>query len=487
MFVGREQELRFFEEKYNSPGGQLIVLYGRRRVGKTETLHQFCEGKAHVFYSCREVSDSRQLTAFSERLLRAGSPAARYIDTFKDWEAAFKGILELPAGGAKKLLVIDEFPYMCKGNASIPSILQVLWDESLRNQDIMIILCGSAMSFIEKRLLSSKNPLYGRTTGIYKMNELPYDDAARFFPGYSAEDKMLAYSVLGGIPHYLKQFDPALPLRENIIRSVLAKGCVLYSEVEFLIRQELREPALYNTIIDAIALGNTRLNDIHTKTQIDRSKISVYLKNLIELKIIEREFSVLSSGKEKAASARGLYRIADNFFHFWYSFVFANLSDLETGDAEGVFDHAVMPQLNGFASPAFERVCREFVRKMNQRNELEFRVARLGRWWGKVKQPVTGENGESRMTSVESEIDIVAVDAKLKNYILCECRFRNSEMDVSDLRSLMEKSSFVKEGATVQYMLFSKSGFSAALTALAGKDDNVRLISLSDMLSERGE
>ena len=484
MFIGREQELRFFEEKYRSAGGQLIVLYGRRRIGKTETLRQFCKGKPHVFYSCREISDSRQLDAFSERLLRAGSPAAKYVDAFRDWEAAFMGLSELPANGAKKMLVIDEFPYMCKSNASIPSILQVLWDESLRDRDVMIVLCGSAMSFIENELLSRKNPLFGRTTGIYKMNELPFDDAVKFFPGYSAEHKMLAYSILGGIPHYLKQFDPALPLRENIIRNVLTKGCVLYSEVEFLMRQELREPALYNTIIDAIALGSTKLNDIHTKTQIDRPKISVYLKNLIDLKIIEREFSVLSGSGDRAASARGLYRISDSFFRFWYCFVSANLSDLEAGDAAGVFDHAILPQLNGFASQAFERVCREFVRGMNQRGELGTRVAKLGRWWGKLNQSVTEGNGKRRMISVENEIDIVAADAQQRNYILCECKFRNSEMDVADLRSLVEKASFIREGALVRYMLFSKSGFSDALIAVAENDENVKLYSLSDILPE---
>ncbi|MDR2487458.1 MAG: ATP-binding protein, partial [Clostridiales Family XIII bacterium] len=345
MFVGRRQELQFFEDRYNAPGGQLVILYGRRRIGKTELLREFVKGKPHVFYSCREITDDKQLAAFSERILRAGLPVAKYVTAFSDWEAAFRTVLELPAGGKKKLLVIDEFPYMCKGNASIPSVLQVLWDEQLKNADVMIVLCGSEMSFIEKKILAEKRPLYGRATGIYKMNELPFADAVKFFPEYTDDDKLLAYSILGGMPHYLTQFDPGLPLRQNIIRNVLTKGCVLYSEVEFLIRQDLREPALYNTIIEAVALGNTQLNDIYMKTQSDKSKISVYLKNLMELQVIEREFSVLSGSKEKAASSRGLYRIVDNFFRFWFCFVSANLSDLESGDAEGVYRYAVEPQL----------------------------------------------------------------------------------------------------------------------------------------------
>ena len=481
MFVGREKELRFFEEKYNTPGGQMVVLYGRRRIGKTELLHKFCEDKPHVFYSCREISDSEQRKAFSGRMFRAGSPAAKHTSCFENWELAFKGLLELPTGSKKKLLVIDEFPYMCRDNPSIPSILQVLWDENLKNENIMIVLCGSAMSFIEKKVLSEKSPLYGRATGIYKMNELPFYDAIKFFPEYSDDDKILAYSILGGIPHYLRQFDPKRTVRDNIVKNVLTKGCVLYSEVEFLIRQELREPAMYNTIIEAVALGNTALNDIFMKTQLDKVKISVYLKNLMELQIIEREFSVLSGVKEQAASSRGLYRITDNFFRFWFSFVFTNLSDLETGDAEGVYTHAVEPRLNDFASPVYETVCREFIRNKNQLGELSFRVAKLGRWWGKLSRNVT-EEGKTKEVAYNSEIDILAVDSNSKNYILGECKFCDADFDMQDYKNLKAKSSLIKQEANIHYVLFSKSGFTDAVISEAGGDNALMLFTTADIV-----
>jgi AAA+ ATPase superfamily predicted ATPase len=482
MFIGREQELQYFTEKYKAPGGQLVVLYGRRRVGKTEVLQKFAEGKPHIFYTCRELADIKQLAAFSERLLKAGSPAAKYLSSFPDWETAFKAVLYLPVERAKRLLVIDEFPYMCKGNPAIPSILQVLWDESFKNQELMLVLCGSAMSFIEKKILAEKKPLYGRATGIYKMTALPFADASKFFPHYSDEDKMLAYAVLGGIPHYLRQFDPNISLSENIVKNVLTKGCVLYSEVEFLIRQELREPALYNTVIEAIALGNTQLNDIYMKTQLEKGKISVYLKNLLELQILEREFSVLSGSKEQATSTRGLYRITDNFFRFWYSFVFTNLSDLETGDAEGVFNYVVLPELPDFSGPVFETVCREFIRAKNRRGELPFRVAKLGRWWGKLNKAVLTDTGDSKLVAAETEIDIVAVDNKAKNYILGECKFRHAAMDVADLDHLREKAAVAKKGARLQYALFSKVGFSKGLLEIAKEDESVKLFSLADIV-----
>lgn len=208
--------------------------------------------------------------------------------------------------------------------------MQNLWDELFKDENVMIVLCGSAMSFIEKELLAEKNPLYGRATGIYKMKEMNFYEAIRFFPDYSNYDKIIAYAVLGGIPHYLKQFDNKLSLAENIKKNILTKGCALYSEVEFLLRQELRETPLYNSIIEAVALGNTKLNEISMKSLIeDTSKTSVYLKNLIELEIVEREFSVDAGIKECANSNRGLYRLTDNFFRFWYAFVFTNYSELE--------------------------------------------------------------------------------------------------------------------------------------------------------------
>ena len=160
MFIGRETELKFLNDKYNSDGGQLVVLYGRRRVGKTETLREFCKEKPHVFFSCTQTTDRVQLQKFSKQILKENIPAKNYITEFADWEKAFGAVLDLPYGDKKKLFIIDEFPYMCKGNKSIPSILQNLWDTQLRDSNVMIVLCGSAMSFIEKEILAEKNPLY---------------------------------------------------------------------------------------------------------------------------------------------------------------------------------------------------------------------------------------------------------------------------------------------------------------------------------------
>lgn len=468
MFIGREAELKFLQDRYEDRDGQLIVLYGRRRVGKTETLREFCKGKPHVFFSCTQTTDRVQLRNFSSRMLQENIPARNYISTFDDWEKAFRAMLDLPYGDTKKLVVIDEFPYLCRSNKSIPSILQNLWDAELRDSNLMLILCGSAMSFIEKELLAEKNPLYGRATGIYKMKEMGFYDAAKFFPQYSERDKILAYAVLGGIPHYLRQWDPERPVSENIKRNILTKGCVLYSEVEFLLHQELRETPIYNSIIEAVALGSTRLNEISQKSLLeDTSKTSVYLKNLIELGIVAREFSVDARTKEQANTSRGTYRLTDNFFRFWYAFGFANFSQLEDGDVEGVYQYVVEPALHQFASFAFEDVCREFIREKQKKNELPFRYAKMGRWMGKTT--VRDEKADHGLRTAETEIDLLGIDREAKNYLVGECKFKAAPFSYTEYLDTLAKLTPLKKNATFYYALFSESGFDEKIAAEAAE------------------
>ena len=482
MFIGREKELDFLENKYAEKDGQLVVLYGRRRVGKTETLREFCKGKKHIFYSCTQSTDKVQLQKFSKRLLQEDIPAKKYITEFEDWEKAFLALLDLPYEDGKKLIVIDEFPYMCKGNKSIPSILQNVWDSAIKNSNVMIILCGSAMSFIEKELLSEKNPLYGRATGIYKMNEMGFYDAIKFFPDYSDKEKLLAFSILGGIPHYLRQFNPEISLEENIKKNILTKGCVLYSEVDFLLHQELRETPIYNSIIEAIALGNTKLNDISQKSLVeDTSKTSVYLKNLIELGIIEREFSIDTKIKEKANSNRGTYKLTDNFFKFWYAFGFTNFSQLEDGDVDGVYNYVIKPTLQEFASFSFEDVCKEFVRELQKENALPFRYTKMGRWLGKTT--LRDVNSKKGLRIAETEIDLLGIGDN--QYLVGECKFKNSPFSYSEYLDTKSKLTPLKEKAEFYYALFSQSGFDEKLVEESKNNKYLKLYELCDIVNFR--
>lgn len=268
-------------------------------------------------------------------------------------------------------------------------------------------------------------------------------------------------------------------MEDNIKKNILTKGCALYSEVEFLLRQELRETPLYNSIIEAVALGSTKLNDISQRSLVeDTSKTSVYLKNLIELEMIEREFSVDYGMKERANTGSGLYRLTDNFFRFWYAFVFTNYSELEGGDVDGVFEYVIKPELHEFASFAFEDVCREYIREMQKANRLPFRYKRMGHWWGKtsVRRKDSTEIGET-------EIDILAVSDKSDKYLIGECKFKGKPFAYGEYLDTIAKLGKEKEKAEFYYYLFAENGFDDRLYTEAEKNGNIRLVGINEIVS----
>lgn len=474
MFIGRKHELDFLNERYNSDKAEFIVLYGRRRVGKTELLSEFCKGKKHIFYTCNEYTNDKQLREFSNKFLPTNPSLAGLIKQFSDWNSAFSFIGEYDQN-EKTVIVIDEFPYMVKADESIPSVLQNLWDHNLCNKNIMLILSGSSMSFIEKNILAYKKPLYGRTTGIFRLDPLPYFDAVKFFPDYSDEDKAIAYAILGGIPHYLKQFDKNKTLEQNIKFHILSKSAGLYDEVDFLLHQELREPAVYITIIEAIALGCNRFFEISERSSIDSSRLSSYLKNLTELGIIEKELPALSKTKDSIKKTQGEYVISDSFFRFYYAYVYPHRSDLETNNVDMVYRYCIENELHDFASKAFERMSIRYLQLLSKEDKLPTFFSGFARWWGKVTK--TDENGKPR--SVSEEIDVVAGSVNGKAYIVGECKFTNEAFDMRQYKKLTEKVPFV---GNIYYYLFSLSGFTDAVIAEANACPNIRLVTLSNML-----
>lgn len=478
MFVGREYELNFLNKRYNSKKAELVILYGRRRVGKTELLTEFCKDKPHVFYTCNEYTNSKQLQEFSQKFLRTNHEIANFVKEFSDWESAFRFLGEYD-GEKKTVVVIDEFPYMVKGDASIPSVLQNLWDHNLKNKNIMLILSGSSMSFIEKELLAYKKPLYGRATVTYKLEPLPYYDAVKFFPNYSDEDKALAFSILGGIPHYLCQFDGDLTLEENIKQNILQKSSQLYDEVEFLLHQEMREPAVYITILDAIALGCNKYSEISEKSGIDSSKLSTYLKNLTELGIIKKQLSVLAKTRDKIKKSQGEYVIADYFFRFYYKYMYPYKAELDTNNVELVWKHRIKNDLHNFASKPFEDMCIAYLYLLADKEKLPALFLSFGRFQEKVS--LRGADGKPVATSVE--IDILGEDEQGKNYLLGECKFKNELFDLSELNKLKQKATLFK--GNCHFYLFALSGFTDAVKQQTENDPNLHLVTLADVLSER--
>ena len=459
QFIGRESEIKKFNERAISTNAELVFLYGRRRIGKTEFLRKFVQDKTAFFFSATESSDFEQRTRFKDELLSFGIDVESAFLT--DWQEIFKALPKLKKN-EKAIIIIDEFQYMFMGNKAIPSILQNIWDIYLSKSNIMLILCGSAMSFIEQKVLGGKNPLYGRATAIFKMQELSFVDSIKFFPNYSLEEKIIAYSILGGVPYYLKQFSPQLSLKENIVKNILSTETILYNEIEFLLKQEFREVSIYNTIIAAIALGNTKLNEITQKTMIEGAKANVYIKNLMKVGVVAKEYSLLDTVKSGANIQRGLLKIQNNFFRFWYRYVYPNKSEIERGYITDLAEAIYCNTSTQLVSLIFEDICLEHIAKLNYTGRLPFKAKHIGRIWSK-----------------DLEIDGGAI---LQNKIfLAECKWTNALIDERVLFNLQEKAE--KHSALKNfekyYCLFSKRGFTQKIY---DSKSNVYLVELDDLI-----
>lgn len=456
MFIGRKKELDLLEDKYLENQFNLFIVYGRRRVGKTTLLKKFCENKESLFFVGEENNDKLSLKRFSQIILKHYS-LSDLFDTFDTWEKAFSFLSE-KATVKELIVVLDEFPYLARANPSLPSILQNIIDEKLKNTKLFLILCGSSMSFMEKEVLSYKSPLYGRRTGNILVNPFGFYDSEKIFPTYSREDRFKAYSILGGIPQYLEAFNPSQSLEKNIKDNILRKGSLLYEEPKFLTMQEFRNPALYNSIIETVADGYTKLNQIASKIGEPADKTAKYMTSLLDLKIVER---IHPTGSKKNTK-KSLYRIKDNFFRFYYYFITKNYSLLEQDMIDYVYEHAIEPYLSTFFGQSFEEVCKEYLMLENKKRNLPFVFAQIGNWWG-----------NNPYKKKEEEIDILAINDK--QCIIGECKWRNRKMNKQVFEKLFEKSQLLPYEEKYFY-LFSKSGFESDLKNSASKKNNLTLI-----------
>ena len=260
MFINRVRELAFLEKRYAAPQAELVVLYGRRRVGKTELLRRFCEGKRHFFYVADLGTTETTLAEVAKRygeLFHADPDSVH----FATWDQAFKALAR-QAADERLIVVLDEFTYLLQTDAAFPSILQRLWDETLQHSRLMVILSGSYVGIMEREVLAYQAPLYGRRTGQWHLQPLAFADARLFLPGYGTPDQVRAFAILGGVPAYLRQFTDRRPLLDNIEEAILSQGSFLYDEPRFLLQMELREPRVYFAILEAIATGRVRQDEI---------------------------------------------------------------------------------------------------------------------------------------------------------------------------------------------------------------------------------
>ena len=473
MFVGREKELAQLNRMYAKNGFQMAVVYGRRRVGKTTLIDAFASDKPTLYFTAQQRSSLQNLVHFSRAIYSFfGLPGD--TGAFPDWRSAFSFIADVAKQRDDEpfLLVFDEFPYAAETEPSLPSVLQIAIDHGLSATNVRIILCGSNEGFMEGEVLGRKSPLYGRRTMQLKVKPFDCFDAALMLPGLSPEQSITYYSTFGGTPYYLAQIDAGATYEENVTELLFDTSGILYEEPLMLLRQELREPALYNSILDAIGSGETSPKRIAERAGVNASSMSKYLKMLLDLGIVKRE---VPFGENSSTSRRALYTLEDPFFAYWYAFVSKSVGAIEAGAGSAAACGSAFGQaLQTYVGRQFEAVCGQWVVRANAKGELPFLASSFGRWWGTDSRDKT-----------ETDIDLIAADKESKAILLGECKWRNSFNESRAVELLERRALLVKGYSRRSFFLFTKEPVSESTQKKAKARDDLTLVTAGEMFEAR--
>lgn len=461
MFIGRNRELSTLETMYKSGRFEFAVIYGRRRVGKTALISRFIEDKKAIYFMGVESNAKQNLENFSQSIMEY-SAGIRTEMSFASFQGALEYVFRL-AETERIVLAIDEYPYVARASKSLASTLQLLIDRFKANSKLMLILCGSSMSYMEDKVLAYKAPLYGRRTAQLKIEPFDFADTCRYFGDFSGEDKALIYGIVGGTPQYLLQMNERLTVEENLKCTLLNPASALYEETENLLKQEVREPALYNAIITAIAAGASRMSEISAKIGENTNVCSVYLKNLLELGLLKKE-----TPYGEKSSRKVIYSIDDNLFRFWYRFIPENSSLIARGASELAY-RRIVPHLSAYMGKVFEKICGQYLWRLLLNGDCPVDFRDLGRWWG------TDPSVHS-----QTEIDIMGEQDK-ETALFAECKWTSEKVDTGVL-DLLEHRSKLFHYSKVYLYLFAKSGFTGGCIEKAQQMGNVMLVTYEDIL-----
>jgi len=431
MFLGREKELKMLRNYYDSNTFEFGVIHGRRRVGKTTLLKESITGKRSLYLIAQQANSKTNLDLFSQRygeLIGAGQ--IRY-NSFRQFFIALFNEKDL-------IVVLDEFSYLTEVDPSIESLLQELIDAYKEVATIKFIVSGSEIGMFNNHFSVSR-PLFNRQTFSYHLKECDYLESSLYYPKFNPEDKVRAYAVFGGLPYYLSQIDDKESIEENIKRLITSENARFSNEVNMLLHTELRSIQEYQSVLQAIHSGSTKLSEIDSKSRIqDTAKTSKYVKKLIELEIIEKEYKFL----ENPNSKNHLFRIKNNFIAFYYHFVWKNQAARVLMNSDDFYDTFIKDDLEQFVSLRFEKIGEQYlIRQYKSRNSEP--LMNIGRYWY-----------NDRKTKTDVEIDL-CVQTKRHIHIY-ECKWTNSIIGQSVMNELIEKGKHLDAD---KYGAFSKNGY----------------------------
>jgi AAA+ ATPase superfamily predicted ATPase len=442
--IGREAELTSLQQRYDRPGSQLVLVYGRRRIGKSFLLEKFAQGKPAVFYQATQQTESAELETFTRTV--QPTVGGEYLPTgysFPSWEAALTFLSERHRGARRLLVILDEFPYLAAATSGLPSIVQRWWDQHGRHSNIMLVLCGSEQRFMED-LDGVAAPLHQRFTAKLHILPLGYRDAARFTPALDAADKARVYAVLGGTPLYLRQWNSEATFRDNLLALFGDPASSLVDSAEIILSTDLEDARGPYRALQAVALGATKHSEIR-----DRAKISTdrTIQRLLGLQLLEKRVPATDHPER---SRRSIYAVADPYFRFYFRFIAINRGAIDRGLGEQVIDNSILPFFDTYMGFAFEDIARAFARHLIVRGELE--GDDVGSWWSSDGQ---------------HEIDIVGT-AALRPTFIGSVKWRADALGEEVLRHLERDAIALGIGADTPRLLIGRGGIRAELIGRRG-------------------
>ena len=463
-FIGRKNELHTLNTEYNR-NSSFVVIYGRRRVGKTTLIKEFLKNKTAFYYLATEELESQSMKRLANVIARTTKNTLLQKTEFTDWLDLFQLIADYKPE-EKKVLVIDEFPYLVRTNSAFPSILQNAWDEFLKDSNVMLILSGSLIGMMQKHVLSYDSPLYGRRTAQMRLTPLPFTSIYET-QNLPFEQAVEQFALTGGVPKYLEFFEDGRPLEEQLKDAVFSKNGFLYEEPNFLLKSEFLTAVNYFSIIKTIADGNHKLGKIASALGQGSSSLTPYLSTLSDLGFIEKRTPITEKNPEK--SRKGLYFIADNFLRFWFCYVYPYKGELELDNMQIVLDEIHKDFKEKFVAFAYEDICKDIFAKLCSNNAISFVPSRIGSYW------LNDYDGDT-------EINVMSVDHQNKQVFAGECKYHTKPVDAPVYFALKEKvdnaaeirKSFPKYN--IIYGLFSKSGFTKRMLDIAKENPNILLI-----------
>ena len=472
MFIGREAELESLKRVYSKDGFGMTIIYGRRRVGKSTLITEFIKDKKAIFYTATKVGAERNLNLFSKQVMDAIDPVYSEA-SFSSIESVLDVLTKRVSESVEKIiLVIDELPYWAEKDEALLSIIQKYIDTQWMDKKLMLILCGSALSFMEKKVLSEKSPVFGRRDAQIKLEAFNYRDAALFVPGYSPEDKAICYGITGGVAKYLSLIEPEKSLDDNIKRLFFKTDGYLFDETKNLLTQEFADTTLVNNVIEQVASGENSLNIIASKIREKDTTVLYSLEKLMDIGLVEKKKCITEEKNKKKTQ----YVIKDHMFKFWYEFIPKAISVIEMGQGELYYEKAVKPKLHEFMGSVFEEMCRYYTLEQGIKGAFGSILTETGTWWG-VEQL---KNDEGKWYQQATDIDIVGISTIDNTAVIGECKFKNEKIDKGIYETLISRSRLISGKYNItKYLLFSLRGF----TDWFDKTDktNLILITVDDM------